>query len=208
VAAFLITCLAGHPLLTPEVSATFWLALGALSGAPREAVAAGTAGEVSSAPMPDRPASRPRRLVASGPIRVAAALAIVLAATLPLRARREVADTNLDHVGIGLSSWHRTEDDRLYRTLSGRSATVFVPSDARSVSLPLRSTSGIREVELRLDGRPANVVDVASDRWSNIRIVLPAESNERKFRRVDLSVRGDLADDEDVLLVGKVVPDQ
>jgi O-antigen ligase len=208
VVAFLITCLAGHPLLTPEVSATFWLALGALSGMPRQAAAAGSLGEVSSAAMPDRPASRPWRPAATGPIRVAAALAIVLAATLPLRARREVAETNLDHVGIGLSPWHRTEDDRLYRILSGRSATVFVPSDARGVSLPLRSTSGIREVELRLDGRPANVVDVASDRWSNIRIVLPAESSERKYRRVDLSVRGDVADDEDVLLVGKVVPDE
>src|SRR4029077_4435405 len=78
-AAFVLTSMGGHPLLTREVSYTFWLLLGCVAGGP-----------ISSAW--GRPAT------------AAAAVAMVLiAATTPLRTRALLADANLDHVGVGVS---------------------------------------------------------------------------------------------------------
>jgi O-antigen ligase len=191
--AFLLSCLGGHPLLIPEVSATFWLVLGVLScRRPSEATA--------DTPAP-RPAARLRLT------RIVAAVAMILIATVPLRARRQIAESNLEHVGIGLSSWRRTPDNRQYRILSGRTAAVFVPGDAGGVTLPLRAAGrSSLEVELSLDGRLANVVNVRSDDWTTVVVVVPPRDAGRRFRRVDLSVRGDVPPKGDVLLVGKVEP--
>jgi O-antigen ligase len=194
VIAFLITCLGGHPLLIPEVAMTFWLALGVMSAGP-------SGPTTTPAPSPPAAAS-PRRFN-----RVVAAIAVVLVATIPVRARRQLADTNLEHVGIGLSSWHRTSDNRQYRLLAGRSGAVFVPADAGSVTVPLRAIPSTSwEVELHLDGRLGNVVRVIADDWTDALIVMPQSADHRRFRRVDLVVRGNPPAGTPVLLVGKVLP--
>jgi hypothetical protein len=139
--------------------------------------------------------------------RLAATIAAVLIATLPVRARQQIAGSNFEHVGIGLSRWHRTEDNLQYRTQSGRNASVFVPGDAGSVTIPVRAAARQSwDVELYLDGRPVNVVRALPDKWTNARVVLPKGQTDRKYRRVDLAVRGSLPENSDVLLVGKVIP--
>jgi O-antigen ligase len=191
--AFLITCLGGHPLLIPEVSASFWLALAILSTAERR---------YHPVTHPAGQLVTRRRLQ-----RLAATIAAVLIATLPVRARQQIAGSNFEHVGIGLSRWHRTEDNLQYRTQSGRNASVFVPGDAGSVTIPVRAAARQSwDVELYLDGRPVNVVRALPDKWTNARVVLPKGQTDRKYRRVDLAVRGSLPENSDVLLVGKVIP--
>jgi hypothetical protein len=88
-----------------------------------------------------------------------------------------------------------------------RSCAVFVPADAGSVTIPLRAgqADATLEIELRLDGRVANVVHVEGGPWTNALVVLPSRSSGPRFRRLDLRVVGGTNRTED-LLVGKVIP--
>jgi O-antigen ligase len=185
--AFGVTCLAGHPLLIPEVAGTFWLALGVVTGW----------GAASVPPTEPVAAQRLNWLVA-------ASLAI-LAIALPLRARTQIADSNMEHVGIGLSAWERTGDGDRYRRMLGRSGAVFIPGSVGSVTVPLRAPTGTStEVELRLDGRLADVMRVEGDRWTNKLVVLPSRGGPR-YRKLELTIVGTLPEDGSPLLVGKVV---
>src|SRR5262249_14703162 len=93
--AFLLTCLAGHPLIIPEGAGPFWLALGLKTGMARAEVRNSESDrQTSTESAPSRAGQR------------AAVVALIgLAATLPLRVRQHVADSNFEHVGIGLSAW-------------------------------------------------------------------------------------------------------
>lgn len=180
--AFVLTWLAGHPLLIDESALMFWLLLGAVAGSD---------------------GARPQR--AHGSWRAGAAVAAValLAASIPLRAARERADANLEHRGIGLSGWHRDEQSRLYR-VAGTASTVFLPSGARLVTVPLRAVEEPLDVALHLNGRRANVVRVPPDGWLMLPIVLPEAAEAPRFHRLDLRVIG--RDGNALLLVGRVEP--
>jgi len=89
----------------------------------------------------------------------------------------------------------------------GRTGAVFIPADAGSVTVPLRTTppGTSADVEVRLDGRLADVVRVESDRWMNKLVVLPSRSGGPRYRKLELAVVGGVPDDGRTLLVGKVV---
>ncbi len=85
------------------------------------------------------------------------------------------------------------------------------------VVVPLRAVGAAADIrlELRLDGRLADVVMVPSDRWHYLRLALPQERNGPRFRRLDLLVLNAGAPsalanapsgDERVLMIGKVEP--
>lgn len=183
--AFLLTCLAGHPLLVPEVAGPFWILLGAAAGSGPAVLERGRTPRVYT--------------------RVLTAVIATLIVTLPLRARWQIADTNLEHVGIDLSAWRWSEDGVRYRE-AGVQCTLFVPAQAGWVTLPLRAaTSGaLLQVEVRLDGRLANVVNVASDSWYNLVLVVPEDRDGPRFKRVDLRALSPPAAPV-VLLVGKAL---
>lgn len=189
--AFLLTCLGGHPLLIPEVAGVFWLTLGIVAG-----------WGFAVRPPPDRPAAR------GIPRLVTWTAVVAVLATLPVRARQQIADTDMEHVGIGVSAWKHDDDaGRRYRE-AGTSCTVFVPGEAGSVTLPLRAArdGDVLEVELRMDRRVANVVRVGSESWTDLLVVLPRHSDAR-YLPVELRVAAGAAPGEGaILLVGKVVP--
>jgi hypothetical protein len=146
---------------------------------------------------------------------VVPAAVLLIAASVPVRADRQKADFNLEHRGVGLSTWRDAIEDVRYR-LAGASSSVFLPADAQMVVIPVRAVgrADIR-LELRLDGRPADVVVVPSDRWHYLRLALPRDSSGPRFRRLDLLVtRGRPSSsgsnaplgDESVLMIGKVEP--
>jgi hypothetical protein len=190
VTGFVLTWLGGHPMLIAEAAGTFWLALGTVAGLGASAV----------------PPPATRRVM---PAHLVAVLGLLLAITVPVRARYQIGDTNLEHVGIGLSGWHRTSENQAYRN-AGIDCSLFVPADASTMNLPLRAAvdAAIVEVEMRMDGRLANVVRIAGDRWTNVRVIMPDAGRAPRFRRVDLHVAGDPPRSTAgvVLLVGKVVP--
>jgi O-antigen ligase len=184
-AAFVLTWLGGHPLLTDEPAFTFWIVLGAAAGWPSAGVAA------------------PERWMPSRGI-VALVIGVVLVA-IPARTRELMADANMEHHGFGLSAWQSAADGVRYRLSAGRS-TVFVPADARAVTIPLRAVEPGRalDVQLRLDGRAADLVRVPPDYWYPLRFMLPASDGRRRFRRLDIDVSGAREPGPDVLMVGKV----
>jgi O-Antigen ligase len=189
-AAFGLSCLAGHPLLVPEVAGIFWLVLGVVAGM-------------------GRPASGAPDTRASIGTWVAAAL-LILAVSVPVRARQQVANSDMEHVGIGmLTGWRRTDDNLLYRE-AGAASRVFVPGEAGSITMPLRATraGATMDVAIDLDGKPANVVHVEGDHWTSALVVLPTRSGGPRFRRLDLRVVSgeNLPVEGAVLLVGKVIP--
>lgn len=184
VAAFLLTCLAGHPLLIDEPAFTFWVVFGGAAGAARRPDAA--------------PRIRPSRLVAGA--------ALVMLVVIPVRARAAIASANMEHAGFGLSVWQREIDGVRYRR-AGVTSSVFLPGYARSVSIPLRAIgSAPLHVRLTLDGHPADIVTVPADRWFNLRFQIPGTRVVTTYRRLDLDVVEQNAGSADELMIGKVEP--
>jgi O-antigen ligase len=165
---FLLTCLAGHPLLVPGAAYPFWLLLGtgAAGGDDRGALRSGT------------------RIAAS------AILVLIIGAT-PFRAITAIEQANLEHLGIGLSTWQRDENGMRFRWAGGHS-TLFVPSDAPAVHIPLRHggiDSRVLEVRVFLEDREADrIVLEPGDDWRIFRLRLTGGS-QRRFARVELFAR-------------------
>lgn len=165
--AYLLTCLAGHPLLVVEAATPFWLVLGIIA-APAVPVAA-----------------------ASSRWRFApAVLAVILVASIGPRAAAAARTANLEHVSVGLSQWQHGPDGSRYRWAGGRS-TFYVTSAARAVRIPMQNAAAdrkTREVAILLDGREADrILLPANDRWRVARLLL-RPSGEETFVRVDLAV--------------------
>ena len=184
VLAFVLTWFAGHPLLIDEPALCFWLLLGTLAGA--------------AATETTAPVWRQRRLVVAG-------FALATALSIPSRAQHWFAAAELEHVGIGLSSWQHGEDGRRYR-LARSWSVVFVPSNVPAISLPLRAARPGTElvVLLRLNGRPANAVRVPSDRWLDVHLMLPPKPDAPRFSRLELYAGDQASADAALLMVGEV----
>lgn len=97
----------------------------------------------------------------------------------------------------GFRGWERGTDGKRFRWMGGH-ASFFVPSDARSVELPVR-TSFLGEdwpitVSVSIDDRAADRIVLADGEWHSIILRLPPPGR-RKVRRVD--IRLDRTRDED-----------
>jgi O-Antigen ligase len=183
-AAFVLSWLGGHPLLIDEPAFTFWLLLGVASG--WGALAA----------PPSTPSVRTPWIVGI--------LIAVVAISVPVRVVAQRADFDLEHRGIGLSPWQSGVDGVRYR-LAGATSSVFVPSSAQALVIPLRAQGSApeRRVEIRLDGRPGDVVTVASDRWLFLRLRMLPDREAPRFRRLELRTAPE-SGDAPVLMIGKV----
>jgi O-antigen ligase len=183
--AFLLTCLGGHPLLTNEPAYAFWTLLGLMAGtactaAPAESLDAGAHARVSTY--------------------LVTATALALAISIPFRARGEIRQADMEHVGIGVSAWQTSEDGVRYRS-ADQNATVFVPRGYVGFLLRLRAPEGPTNVELRLDGRTANVIRVEPSRWTELRMPLPHGHDRPRFHRLDLTTTP-----PQKLMIGKIEP--
>jgi hypothetical protein len=132
-----------------------------------------------------------------------AAAVLVLASVVP-RANAERDRANLEHVGIGVSGWQVSEDGVLFRWAEGQ-ASVFVPGYVNGFLVRLRTDTDAVGVELRLDGRPGNIVRVARDEWSEVRTLMPRVSRPPQFRRVDVRVHAPEGRNAR-LMIGRVEP--
>jgi hypothetical protein len=166
-AAYLLTCLAGHPLLVEAAAYPFWIAL-ALAAAP---------------------------MAASGGIRrqsigVIAALIIAILVSLPFRIARAERQADLEHASTGFSLWQREADGRRYR-LAGGQATFFAPAAATAVQIPLRAgtaASSPLEVRFRVGGEDSQRIPLhPGGGWTSVRLPL-SERPVGRFVRVDIDV--------------------
>jgi O-antigen ligase len=149
-AAFLITCLSGHPLLVPDVTFAFWLVAGA------------AAGGGAAAP--------PTRLPRLAKALIAAALVLT-----PVSYHLERGQLSLEHVGYGVSGWLTDGDGRRYRRSEGQ-ATIFVARTARQLTVSVRAVPGAAlpvSVELSLNGRRADTLRLRDEAWQRHRFTMP-----------------------------------
>ena len=178
VAAFLVSALLGHPLLTPECAYAFWLATG------------GIAGYCGGETLPG--AAR----------RATAVLALAVLLSVPPRAVAAVRNADLEHVGYGVSGWQTAPDGMRYRIASAQ-GTIYVPADARLIEIPLRAARSVQPVptvSIFLDGRLIDRVLVRADAWTPYRLVLPLNSSS-KYRAITFA--GSTADVS--LQIGKTI---
>ncbi len=157
---FLFTCLAGHPLLLPEVAYVFWLAL---------AVAAIGVPAISP----------PGQLSSRGFI---AAIALVLAISVAPRVSFKTRAIDLSGVVYGLSNG-RIADSHARVLVSADATEVTVPLRGRGAmrDYPL-------EIDVSLDGRRVNTLTIADRGWQSVWMPLQPGS-ARRLHRVDLTIR-------------------
>lgn len=179
---FLVTALAGHPLLVPLVAWPFWIVLGLVAAAR----------DVDDTVAPHR-----ERLGI-------AALIVALVATMPWRWKLEREQAVLADVTVGLSGWERDEGGTRFQR-GGVRASLFVSRDADVVRIPLRSAIAARfRVDVLLDGRLAAAVTVGPDDWTSLTLRLRADGGAPLYRRIDLVV-AEASSGEEMLMVGRVV---
>ena len=172
-AAFLITCLTGQPLLVNSVAVPFWMTLG---------LAAGVAGRtLTDTKSTYGPFSRTWRRWA-----VPLAVLLVLASAMPraVAARQEVDFARLDY---GLYAWESDAGGRRFRWMAGRSR-FFAPVADAGVTIPLRA-AGIGDVRPRVriavDGRVEKELTLSGSEWRTV-IVSWSPSTNGGYRRIDL----------------------
>lgn len=169
--AFLLTCLGGHPLLTREAAYAFWMLLGLAAG-----------NGLHDGPRPGQAASRKWLTVAT--VIIVAALVI----SIPTRVENAKAHADFEHLGIGVSRhWQTSEDGVRYRSAVMR-ATLFVPRTA-GFRFRVRTLSERDErLELRFDGRLADVVLLPPGRWTDIAVPARSVRPEGRFARMDVRI--------------------
>ena len=183
VIVFLVTSMVSNPLMVREVSYVFWIALGLAVG--RSALLEpALVGEPAAA---GEPGSARRRSLSGWPVGVLVGAVLVL--SVPLRAKQELAETNLSRVSYGLFEWG-TDPDGTRSRWSRPEFTLYVDGRARIVEIPLGNIplrSGLmRQVEIRIEGRLVDRVPVGSE-WKRVRLVLPGGPREES-RRIDFTV--------------------
>jgi O-antigen ligase len=177
--AFALSALGGHPLLIPEAGYVFWTVLGAAAGVT---------------------ARTPRPRVTSHWL-VPAGLAIVVLA-LPWQMKAVMADADLEHVGIDVSrTWQLSPDGIKYRAATGH-ATLFIPAEGAKVSVFIQSDAPQR-LELKLDGRVANVLTLAPRRWNDLLVPGRHEISNARYAALDLRI---LDSDQTVIWITKDQP--
>ncbi len=180
-AAFLLTCITGHPFLVAETAYPFWIVIGlALMRAHRE--------------IP--PATVPARRQAFAAWTVILALVVTLPFRVDAAVRGMTSDemnSRLGTLGSGMFNWEiEPPGGRRFRW-SGPRATFFVPTDARSISIPLRATHldperGVVTVDVALGGRHVRRVSLRDHRWVNVQLKLAAPAPTGRHHRIDLRV--------------------
>ena len=164
-AAYLLTCMAGHPLLVDAAAYPFWIALG-----------------LAATPLASAPGLSRRSMLVIG------AVAVAVLVSLPFRLARAEQYANLEGASAGFSMWQRETDGKRYRW-SGGHATFFAPSTSTAVHLPLRAgTAASSPVEVRfsVDRQESQriVLQPRSD-WTSVRLPLPPDHRGR-FVRIDI----------------------
>ena len=93
-------------------------------------------------------------------------------------------------VTSGMRPWESDVDGRRVRWMGGH-ASLFVPSDARSVTIPLRTTFGPGDppvtATISIDDRAVDRIVLEDAEWHSSRVRLPPRGT-RRVRRIDIRV--------------------
>ena len=110
-------------------------------------------------------------------------------------------------VTSGLQGWDYSEPGTVFRWTKGR-ASLFVPSSAKAVMIPLRSgypgpLMGEVPVEIRVDDRfLATITLTDPNAWVRQELPLASRPTHRRFRRIDLHVPRAIGEDSRGVMTG------
>ena len=184
VLAYVVSGMAGHPLIVFDAAVPFWIALGVIAGY-------GAAPQAEGRAQPILPRAR----------LIAAAAVAALAISVPIRANQLVRWRHFDEVTD--ATWHSDGTVR-YRDVGERDV-IFVRPPTSAIVLPMKLApegSHDGQVLVALDGVPANGFAVSGRAWTRARIWLP-RSDGYDDRKIELRLTGARADAR--LLVGRVI---
>lgn len=167
IAAFAVTSLTGHSLLLREGQLTFW-ALAALPLGLRLAAGPAAARGWTAWMVP--------------------LTAVLLIATLPARMAGEAARVDLGRLTMGIYDEERSPSGDTFRW-TGPRAVFHVPSDARVLTLQVRSTAPFDQtLQVRHADMVIQEVPLGDHGWHPLRFVLPQSNARERFRRFELRV--------------------
>ena len=176
--AYLLTCLAGHPLLVSETAYPFWIVLGLTVARAQQALPASPDGA--------------RRAAAAG-----WAVGLVLLAALPLRVDAAIRGLTVGQPRSPLNDlrartfgWETAGGGGRFRW-SGPRATFLLPGDARRVRIPLRALHARPDrgvtVAVALGGQPVTRVPLLDREWTDLALPLFPGPHDG-VHRLDLTV--------------------
>ena len=99
----------------------------------------------------------------------------------------------IGNVTSGMREWEYSDPEMVFRWTTGR-ASLFIPSDAKAVMIPLRSgipgpLMGEVAVEIRVDDRFLATIRLTDPKeWVRQELPLGNRAAHRRFRRIDLHV--------------------
>lgn len=182
-AAFLLTCVTGHPLLLREGQYAFWMVLSIAGGAAllREERGHGV---------------RPW---------IAAASLLVLA-SLPWRVMAEVGSVDLSRVPRGVYEVEEAPDGTTFRWTHAR-ATFYLPADSQRVEFSVRTVAPLaQDVDVLLGGQRVERLRLDDHAWRTLRYELPKAAPQAYVELV-LDVRPAWRADNDPRELGVMVRD-
>ncbi len=183
-AVFLLTCLAGHPLLVRPVSYAFWLTVGVVAAM---ALRSGAEPQPESGPAGGGAGMRRLRTARSWLVPVAL---LALAVSVPIRVRDQATRPGAT---FGLFPPEvEPQTGRQYRWSRERSRLCVKPEGSRLV-LSLRASppdprGEILGVEVSVNGRPFMRTRPPSDAWERLVIDLPLAARGQRSCQIDLTV--------------------
>lgn len=179
--AFVVTWLAGHPLLTPEVAVPFWVILGA------------TVARADLATFDQKRTEDPKKGYGPfSPVSLGLTIAILaLLATIPFRARSAIASLKLPEQTFGFYDWEGDRATGRFRWTTA-DAAFFISPQASELDVPFCAAwadhrSAPTVVTFAIDGRIFHRLETRSGDWTSLRLRLPPPSDPRRYRRIDIT---------------------
>jgi hypothetical protein len=107
----------------------------------------------------------------------------------------------------GMRPWETDRSGTRLRWMGGH-ASFFVPADARSIEIPLRTTFGRSDdwpiaVSVSIDDRSVDRLVLTDQRWRRLVLTMPT-GGSRKVRRIDLRMDR-TRDDNRAAAIGEIV---
>jgi hypothetical protein len=187
-----VTLLGAHVLLLREGQLTFWplvaltLLLDRQTRAARAAMAMTAAGAVGPAVVGGAAAAEARLARWRTPLLTAAI--VLLFISVPIRAARDFQQVDLSRLVIGLYDEEQAANGSRFRWTEG-AATIFVPADAATLTLPIRTIAPMpQSVTILRDGRMVDKITLSDHAWHELRYVLTGSRSGERFHRFDIQV--------------------
>jgi O-antigen ligase len=184
--ALAMTCLTGHPLLVPPVSAIAFLAAGAALAMSDRALA-GQAATAASADGSVRPGKGRAVLAMALP-----AVIVLIVLSMPGRAADARLRLDMSNAKYGFTGRFNEPGTGREYWLAGPDATFFVRTEYTSARIEIggSETGQTVDVEFRVNGRALKTVRIDRLAWADYVLPLPAERSEAVSVRIDLKVTG------------------